>query len=408
MKFRNYSPLLILGIFVFQIGNAQKITTNETGQKIVVFDDGSWRYAEDADLDSLTPKGTIDSIVEYPEQSDLDIAIRLAEEASVEESKAIREEEDVKYRRLLLEDDLKEALASEDYFDDEIQDIKNDIKEAKKLEKKAKARRKAASKRAKGTAKLLTMNSKDRTKALKKYIDTPEVKKSREIIAEEPVGIFPGEKIKEVESVTSEEALVASGNDSGPSIEYAEKSKSFAKYEASKDVVLNPPRSKCQLTFDGIDEFSGKKRKDVKKQLFFTYTNEELRSIFKDREYITCYGYLSSLSGGLKFLTLNITIASSSAQREYGIIEKGSQINIKLLDGENVKLVNTKTNMGTENPLESSVTYRAQYLISSGDEKKLKKSEVDKCRIIWSSGYEDYEVYELDFFLDQFKCLDKK
>ena len=140
--------------------------------------------------------------------------------------------------------------------------------------------------------------------------------------------------------------------------------------------------------------------------MFFTYTNEELRSVFRDKDYITCNGYLSSLSGGLKFLTLNITIASKTAQREYGILEKGGQINIKLLDGENVKLVNTKTSMGTENPLDDSVSYRAQYLVSSGDEKKLKKSEVDKVRIIWSSGYEDYEIYELDFFMDQFKCLD--
>ena len=172
--------------------------------------------------------------------------------------------------------------------------------------------------------------------------------------------------------------------------------------------MINPPKPGCQLVFDGKDEFSGKKRKVVAKKHFFSYTPDKLRSFTKGESYIDCNAYLSSLSGGYKFLTLEIKIASERAQREYGIIEKGSVLTVKLLNGENVKLFNNKTDTGQLNALDKSVSYTAQYIISSGAEKILRKNEVDKVRVIWSSGYEDYEVYELDFFIDQFNCLNKK
>ena len=33
------------------------------------------------------------------------------------------------------------------------------------------------------------------------------------------------------------------------------------------------------------------------------------------------------------------------------------------------------------------------------------KSELDKMRIVWSTGYEDYDIHEVDFFMDQIRCL---
>jgi len=391
MKLRNFSLLLFCCFFFTQLGMAQEITTNENGEKIIVYPDGSWKYAEDEATEPDTQRSLPDEVTQS--DKDLEFAVQIAERAAAAEVAAIRNEEDAKYKRLLIEDELKEADGNDEYYEEEIKEIKIRLKAAKKVEKQAKSARKSAEKKAKEASDLVTMKPQALRKELRKYQEGNE----ESTVEEEPVGMFPG-SITETEV---EERKVVKVREPIP-----KSNKVFAKYNPEKNVLFNPPTTECQLSFDGMDEFSGKKRKDVKKQLFFTYTNEELRSIFRDKDYITCTGYLSSLSGGLKFLTLNITIASKTAQREYGILEKGGQINIKLLDGENVKLVNTKTSMGTENPLDDSVSYRAQYLVSSGDEKKLKRSEVDKVRIIWSSGYEDYEIYELDFFMDQFKCLD--
>jgi hypothetical protein len=53
------------------------------------------------------------------------------------------------------------------------------------------------------------------------------------------------------------------------------------------------------------------------------------------------------------------------------------------------------------------LTYRVHYAIAQDQMSFLSKSEVDKIRVFWSSGYEEYEVYQLDFFMKQLACLDK-
>jgi hypothetical protein len=35
------------------------------------------------------------------------------------------------------------------------------------------------------------------------------------------------------------------------------------------------------------------------------------------------------------------------------------------------------------------------------------ESEMDVVRVAWSAGYEDYEIYDVDFMQNLFKCLDK-
>ena len=46
MQFRNIFLLLLTGLFLFapETAQAQKITTNEHGDKIILYPDGSWRY----------------------------------------------------------------------------------------------------------------------------------------------------------------------------------------------------------------------------------------------------------------------------------------------------------------------------------------------------------------------------
>jgi hypothetical protein len=51
--------------------------------------------------------------------------------------------------------------------------------------------------------------------------------------------------------------------------------------------------------------------------------------------------------------------------------------------------------------------YRTYFSMDKGELKKLQKSEVIKVRMLWSIGYEDYEVNELDFFINQLNCLEQ-
>ena len=56
MQFRNFFLLLLATIFIFNSDqlNAQEVKTNERGEKIVVYPDGSWRYFDESEVNIKT------------------------------------------------------------------------------------------------------------------------------------------------------------------------------------------------------------------------------------------------------------------------------------------------------------------------------------------------------------------
>ena len=175
----------------------------------------------------------------------------------------------------------------------------------------------------------------------------------------------------------------------------------------SSSVLQEPPSYQCQFTHDGIDEFTQQLKREIAPEMFFYHTDTRLKSYLKDREYLTCQGHLTSISGGFRHLTLQITIASRNAIREYGYVKAGSLLSIRLLDGSTVSLFSQGDQMGNIDGKSGTTTYLIKYPIDYQKEKLLLKSEVDQVRIVWSTGYEDYEVYNVDFFLNQLSCLNK-
>jgi len=168
MKFRPFYLLLVLSFTCIHIGTAQQITTNENGEKIIVSPDGSWRYAEDADIEEDN-KRSLPEPAATQEDLEMKMAIEIAEEAAAEEAEAIRIEEAAKDDRMAIENELEEAEGSDDFFEDDIAEIKDRLKAAKKREKATKSARKSASKKATKAEKLLTMDQAQRTKVLKQY-----------------------------------------------------------------------------------------------------------------------------------------------------------------------------------------------------------------------------------------------
>lgn len=168
------------------------------------------------------------------------------------------------------------------------------------------------------------------------------------------------------------------------------------------------PKYPCEFSFHGIDEFTKTQKKELKDELFFSYTDERLKPYLKDQDYMSCRGYLTSISGGFRYLTLVFSIASKNANREYGYIKNGSLLNLKLLDGETVSLFTQSENQGLLDPKSGNTIYKVRYQIDYQKEKLLLRSGIDKVRVVWSSGYEDYDVYNIDFFTNQLDCLNSK
>lgn len=438
MQFRNFFTYLLLGaLFLLATSaEAQRITTNELGEKIVVYPDGTWRYfdesvnedvkvAEDMELEEASKskrqkkkdrkkakkkgkkkdkskkskkgkkkKTKVSSAEEIRARKE---AISHAEWTAQAEERARKMEEDMIFARIFLEEELEESYNSVDVAPEKIDEIETKLAEAKEKEKVAKTLRKEATKRADQAEKMIDMKKSKRDKLLAK-MEKEEAKAQASALDAIAEPLSEEDMSSAVESVSNEDEGWYKGNDN----------KSLAKYNQKDDVMYNPPSGNCEYGFDDIDEFTGKRRVELAKQTFFTHTADRLKPYFKNNHHITGEGFLSATTGGVKYLNLKLSILSEHAQREFGLLEKGSMLSLKLINGATVKLLNTKTSSGLLNKVTKTTVYRGQYLISKDHEKTLKKSEVDKVRVVWGTGYEDYEVYELDFFIDQFKCLNKK
>ena len=171
--------------------------------------------------------------------------------------------------------------------------------------------------------------------------------------------------------------------------------------------LIHPPQPTCRLAFEGIDEQSGRVRRDVEKQLLFTHTDERLRLYLKDKDYLRCEGYLTALDGGFRYLSLEFTFAYPNAREAYGFIEKGSYLVINLLDGQTVYLQSGKMDRSSYDTEKELLTYRVNYPMNQSVLNTLAKGEIDSLRMYWSSGFEEYEIYYLDFFKNQIRCLEE-
>ena len=178
----------------------------------------------------------------------------------------------------------------------------------------------------------------------------------------------------------------------------------YLAYNIEHDVRYNPPAATCIYSYDGVDEFTQRKRIDVAPETFFAFTTPELKPYLGSNSLITATGNLVQ-SGGYIILELKYTIRSQYANREFGALPKNSPLSIKLIDGGTVTLKNQRLVQGSFDPVEKVYTYAGRYPITGKQAKSLARGLVDQVRVMWGTGFEDYPVYEVDFFKRQLACL---
>ncbi|MEO6132004.1 MAG: hypothetical protein ABIQ02_09150 [Saprospiraceae bacterium] len=213
---------------------------------------------------------------------------------------------------------------------------------------------------------------------------------------------------------------VASANksaDKGAKLKHTETSSSRmpSKISSSRTVSLKIPEDQipkpyksqpyeCKVLMDTVDAITGTRRITLEPGLLFTNTDPDLRPYFKSKELITCYGRLSK-SGPYLYFNIDFQIASSHSQGNFGSLESGSLLRLRLLNGKYVSLNNLKADRGRIDPYSGNTIFTGQYALGKDESKLLISSPLDKIRILWSTGYEDYDVYKIDFFIDQIHCL---
>ncbi len=401
MQVRNFLHFLLITFYILAFSimvDAQQIQHNKEGEKIVLFPDGRWEYFDNSNsshlkldeeikrkqiaspldiLDEQTSKGGGEE-----EESEEDRFERLLNKAEDNLALALERESDIKFSKILLEEEIDDLKNDENSTDEQYFLLKRQLKLASDLEKGAK-------KKTKKTKKEL-----EKLKKQGKIVQESTSKKSKKRSSKKN----RRENINVKELQNSKYTYKEDGT-------FYLASKNFEKYSKDDDVMHNPPRKDCNLVFDGIDEFMGKKRKDVARDVLFTFTNDDMRRYMEADDYITCEGNLTQIKGGVLLLNLFISINTTDAQRAFGGLTKGNLLTLKMINGESISLVNNQSDNGVYDPLKKQHTFIGQFRINSGQEKTLKKSEIDVVRVIWDTGYEDYEVYNLDFLVNQFKCL---
>lgn len=182
------------------------------------------------------------------------------------------------------------------------------------------------------------------------------------------------------------------------------KPKKFKAYNPAEDVALNPPLPPCALVLDTKDEFSGEIRRETAREELFRYTNPVLKNYLQGKTHVVCESAVSG-SPANALLILTLTVNDPGALKTLGNLPRNSQAIFKFIDGSTFNLYTARADDGAPDASGKAYVFKAQFPLDRDAQKKFRNEQVDKIRLSWSNGYEDYDVYNIDLVKRQCSCL---
>ncbi len=129
------------------------------------------------------------------------------------------------------------------------------------------------------------------------------------------------------------------------------------KWELVKKSKIEPAESKdCDYAKNQVDNIKGTVIKVLQREKIISFTSEELKKIYGDRDYVTMDAYLSNFNSHIA-LFLKITILTNNPQPAYGAIYKDAKLIFKLNDGQTVTLHSGQSESGNVNYEYDKTTY---------------------------------------------------
>lgn len=144
---------------------------------------------------------------------------------------------------------------------------------------------------------------------------------------------------------------------------------------------------------------------ETSQQLLLNFTDPKIQHFLKGDNYISCFSKVSQHRSGTYYLSLTFSINSSTARKDYGQLGSNSACVVYLLSGETITLKNTKADSGRRDSSTGLTFYEGIYILDNRQVKMLSSNLISKIRVVWSTGYEDYEVQDLALIGNQIKCL---
>jgi hypothetical protein len=104
------------------------------------------------------------------------------------------------------------------------------------------------------------------------------------------------------------------------------------------------------------------------------------------------------------YIHIEVSVAAKNATSTYGYIPQTNVVTLKFIDGDQTTLYSAADAKGIYDQKLKKTVYNVFYLIK--DKKLLRKKELDKVGIFWSSGYEEYAIYDIQLLQRQLDCLE--
>ncbi len=449
MRFYNLLLIFILiNLFIIEHADAQIKAVNDKGEKIIVYPDGSWEYDPEEKKQDEEEKG---EQLETPESYDTqnsnpnvpkktNVKNNEPPKYTIAEMKAARTEITKWYQTA--KKDATSLSREEDKKNYELNKYQNEIelqrkrgnfpktptdedtylakvKMMKKEISSIKKGRKSAQKKEKRYKKMLTTTmdgmmasyTKEKEKLAnedlvakgekenKNWLSNPLNFKKEPKTEEEKAAEAKAQYEKELANIQKKKEEILEGK-----IAIAQKrSQSLEKYETEHTYPLSTYA--CDMAFEEIDVFSGQNKKGTKRAIWFTNSTPAYMSASNGGDYLVCNSFISQIDNKNYLLILDIVVNNKNARRDYGGIQKGAKMVVKLLDGNYITMKATNSSSGEVNAAKDFTTFKVAYNISKQNRKAILKTKASKVIIHWEGGYQEYHIYDMDFLKNQIECI---
>lgn len=162
----------------------------------------------------------------------------------------------------------------------------------------------------------------------------------------------------------------------------------------------------CKYSTNEIDDFTGNEKVVTKPQLFVAHTDSSLMKYYKRKKQqyleIECY---TGRVNDVKALYIYVTIQTKKAYEYYGALSSDSKVMFKMNNGDLVELKIASSDFGDTNYDYGYTTYSTYMMVDDSDIDSFINNSVDKVRVYWSKGYEDYDCDNPNLLKELFYCI---
>ena len=162
------------------------------------------------------------------------------------------------------------------------------------------------------------------------------------------------------------------------------------------------------IEFKGVDESSGDQIKKSTKTKLLTFTPKRLLNYYKEKTYLSIENSIIQKEKET-FLIFDLIFYSKDIKKGYGFIPTDGFVRINMIKGPSIFLeVVNKSEAKIEKYTGRTIYTLVCKIKNKDDLKRLKKQYLDDLGIMWSTGFEAYPVYNINYFREKFKCFDGK